>query len=152
MNNMGNNLIIIQNDIRDLIKRIDKMQEQIDDIQKKVDIYNIINSIVNFATGIAGIAFNGFGIGLVQDINDVVSATAATINNINALAFGESSDTTHEKGVLDAVININDVDNLPKFTNTSVLSSNATDLLIKSITDKIKTEITNYVDATFVKK
>lgn len=149
---MGNNLIIIQNDIRDLIKRIDKMQEQIDDIQKKVDIYNIINSIVNFATKIAGIAFNGFGIGLVQDINDVVSATAATINNINALAFGESSDTTHEKGVLDAVININDVDNLPKFTNTSVLSSNATDLLIKSITDKIKTEITNYVDATFVKK
>lgn len=153
LNNEAFKSEIIEGKISELNQVISKLQNIVTDIQAKVDMYNIINSAVNFVTGIAGIAFDGFGFGIVKDVTSALEDADSIIKGVGSIVFGAIDENGKPKDnapSIDTVITIHDLTNLPTFTETSIITGLSTERLIdykiQNINTNINTEIKNIND------
>lgn len=137
VNDIGNNIEIAQNDIKDINDKINQINEAIKKIQEKLDAYNIVNSVLSFASNIAGIAFGGFGIGLIKDVSEGIEAVTSVVSGVDKLVFGEidsNGNPVNNASTIDKVVNINPSDQIPtNLTESSVLNSVSTQILINKI-------------------
>lgn len=138
MNDMGNNIDVIKNNIKSIEEQLVVINKQIQEIQEKVEKFGIVSNVFSFVSSIAGIAFDGFGFGIVKNISSAIEDGTALVKGVGNLALGtyDENSNTSTKGMIDSIIDIETTTDVSKYTKTSVFNAYSTYSMLQNLSEE----------------